>query len=211
MTNYVLWPQYTRHIPVIWHTLSYDRYMSGIWQVYDSVSYIRYIPSIYLTYDSDNGYIYTMHIPDIWQMTLVYRFHMTCLEIGRSGPQHNRAWNAAAHRVWIARVFIVQHTTRRCHWASRGRRPGPARTPADAGCKVVPPTSAAGVGLRRGRRRRRPASRGVVLRRRRRRPRQRWRGQATATMWHRQCRSERTVELQNKWLRRKPLGGTKMN
>ena len=105
----------------------------------------------------------------------VYACHMTCcLRAGgarRSGPQQNRAWNAAAHRVWIARVFIVpvHHSTRRCHWAAVTASLGQLApqwtqvvtraTDVGGSGGVAPPPPAAGASHRCRRRRRWPQSR----------------------------------------------------
>ena len=123
---------------------------------------------------------YTSHMTSETDMSYesymtVYVCRMTCCfwagGARRSGPQQNRAWNAAAHRVWTARVFIVpvHHSTRRCHWAavtaSLGQ-PAPQWTQVvtratDVGGSggVAPPPPAAGASHRCRRRRRWPQSR----------------------------------------------------
>jgi len=131
--------------------------MTDIWQVYDigchmtviylSYHWIRHVviymvhTGIYQSYDIGNWRV-------VWIIydSLCLSYDLL-LESRRSGPQQNRAWNAAAHRVWIARVFIVpvHHSTRRCHWAAVTASLGQATAAEDdaGGHKVAPPTSAA--------------------------------------------------------------------
>ena len=133
LSYHVIWQ--SKSDLVIWHI--YDRYMTGIWH---RLSYDCHIPVISLdtTWCHIDGTY--RHIPVIWHRELTS--HMK-----RSSPQQNRAWNAAAHRVWIARVFIVpvHHSTRRCHWAAVTASLGQATAAEDdaGGHKVAPPTSAA--------------------------------------------------------------------
>ena len=139
-TDLVIWLVYDSHMTwvVIW--TSYTCHITGS----DMVSYRWYIQAYtsHMTSGTDESYESYM---------TVYVCRMTsCFWAGgarRSGPQQNRAWNAAAHRVWIARVFIVpvHHSTRRCHWAAVTASLGQATAAEDdaGGHKVAPPTSAA--------------------------------------------------------------------
>ncbi len=90
-TIYSIYLEYTWYIPVIWQCMSYDRYIPGIYHL----SYTCHIPGIYLSYETP---LYTGYIPGI------YLSH----EIVRSARLQNFDCNAAAHRIWIARVFNVQ-------------------------------------------------------------------------------------------------------
>jgi hypothetical protein len=112
MTTCDVYLIYTRYIPDIYRSYDIECHMTGICLVY--VWYISlppkwYIPGIYQTYDRPWSWTYTWYMTDIWHCFL---------NSAARCPRQKCAWIAAAHRFWIARVFIVQHTTRRCHRAS---------------------------------------------------------------------------------------------
>jgi hypothetical protein len=96
---------------LVWNLKVYTWYIPGIYHFQVPWSWFssKKVYTWYIFSESSN------HRPEIHLVYSIYLLHACIFETLPTALQHNRDWDAAAHRFWIARVFNVHHSTLRPH------------------------------------------------------------------------------------------------